>query len=271
VSDAAGAPVYIDTHAHLDDRAFDGTRAELVARAAEAGVRRIVNIGYAPGRWQASIDLAAEFPEIAFTIGVHPGNAAECTDAALERLGDLGRSSGAVGIGEIGLDFHWQDNPPADVQESAFRGQLRLAVALGLPVVIHQRAAEADLLRVLGSEPALPPLVLHSFDGSERYASFARETGAMVGVGGLATKQASASLRTLLETIPVEQILLETDSPYLIPAGARGRANVPANIPVIASRVAHLWGMTAAELAAATTANACRAFGIAVATAGRPA
>ncbi|MGI9254964.1 MAG: TatD family hydrolase, partial [Thermomicrobiales bacterium] len=131
-----------------------------------------------------------------------------------------------------------------------------------VPDIIHQRAAESEILDVFESEQSLPALVLHSFDGSQRYAQFAISTGAIVGVGGLATKQASASLRTLLEMVPVNQIVLETDSPYLIPTGARGRRNVPANIPVIGRRLCSLWGLDEAEFARITTANARRVFGL---------
>ncbi|MFM9106230.1 MAG: TatD family hydrolase [Chloroflexota bacterium] len=251
---------WIDTHCHLDDDAFDGIRDETLAAAAAAGVRRVVNIGYCEERWDSTLALGAAHRRVSFALGIHPGHAGEFCGPALDRLADLCQAASPCAIGEIGMDFYW-NGPPAPQQETALREQLRLARALGLPAVIHQRAAEAEILAVFASEPALPPLILHSFDGSEPYVRFAIAANAMFGVGGLATKQASASLRTLLEMVPVHQILLETDAPYLIPAGARGRRNMPANVPLIGRRMCALWGLDEREFARVTTANARRAFG----------
>lgn len=252
---------WIDTHCHLDDRAFDGIREHVLVDARAAGVRRVINIGYAPERWESTIALADRNPMVSYSLGIHPGHADEFSAMALDRLAELCRTRKPVAIGEIGMDFHWS-GPSAAQQETALREQLRLAHAFGLPAVIHQRSAEAETLAVFESEPNLPRLILHSFDGSARYARFAIAVNAMVGVGGLATKQASASLRTLLETVPVDQIVLETDAPYLIPSGARGRANVPANIPVIGRRLCSLWALDEPGFARMTTANAARAFGL---------
>jgi TatD DNase family protein len=252
---------WIDTHCHLDDAAFDGIRDETVADAGSAGVSRIINIGYCPERWKTSLALASAHPAIVYSLGIHPGHADEFSPANFDCLADLCREHRPVAIGEIGMDFYW-DGPSAQLQETALREQLRLAHSLGLPAIIHQRAAEAEILAIFESEPNLPQLVLHSFDGSPRYARFAIAVNAMVGVGGLATKQASASLRTLLETVPVNQIVLETDSPYLIPSGARGRRNVPANIPVIGRRLSALWRLDEDAFAEITTANVKRVFAL---------
>ncbi|MCC6312415.1 MAG: TatD family hydrolase [Thermomicrobiales bacterium] len=260
--------IWIDTHAHLDDPVFDADRAATLATARAAGVARFINIGYRPARWATTLALAETAPDVAFALGLHPGHADEWTPALLDDLADLAATRDPVAIGEIGLDF-FRDGPPADLQAAALLGQLRLARQIGKPAIIHQRAAEPALIAALESEPELPLLVLHSFDGSARYAAFARERGALVGVGGLATRRASARLREVLATIPPDRIVLETDSPYLIPAGVRGRRNTPAAIPHIANHLAGLWGLTPDELATITTSNACRAFGLR-ATAGEP-
>jgi len=259
-STASAGMAWIDTHCHLDDAAFDGIREQTLAEAAEAGVGRVVNIGYCPERWDSTLALAEANPMVSYALGIHPGHADEFSDNAIDRLAELCRTSRPAAIGEIGMDFYW-DGPPAKQQDTALREQLRLAHALGLPAVIHQRSAESEILAIFASEPALPRLILHSFDGTEQYVRFAFAVNAIVGVGGLATKQASASLRTLLETVPVNQIVLETDSPYLIPAGARGRRNVPANVPVIGRRLCGLWGLDESEFARITTRNASHAFG----------
>jgi TatD DNase family protein len=258
VSDSVAA-AWIDTHCHLDDPAFDDAREHVLEQAADAGVSRVINIGYRPERWTTTLDLARRWPMVSFSLGIHPGHADEFTTASLHALEDLARTVAPVAIGEIGLDQYW-DGPPLGLQQDALRHQLRLARELDLPAIIHQRAAEQEILDLFRRESSLPQLVLHSFDGTEAYTRFAIASGAIVGIGGLATKQASASLRTLLETIPVNQIVLETDSPYLIPSGARGRRNVPANVPVIGRRLCGLWGLDEAAFAAVTSANARRIF-----------
>lgn len=252
---------WIDTHAHLDDDAFADDRPAVLGRAADAGVAAVVNIGYRPARWMSTLALADRHPEVRYALGIHPGHADEFGESTLAALADLLTRAAPLAVGEIGLDFFHRDNPPADTQRRAFIEQLRLARSATLPVVIHQRAAEGELLDVVEAEPDLPRLVLHSFDGGPRYAAFARDAGCFVGVGGLATRAASASLRDVLATIPPDCILLETDAPYLVPAGARGRRNEPANLPTIGTRLCGIWNLDPAEFAALTTANAVRAFG----------
>jgi len=253
--------VWIDTHAHLDDPAFDADRDRVLATAEAAGVAKIINIGYRPAAWETTLALAEGAPSVAYTLGLHPGHADEFSAATLETLARLVETAAPVAIGEIGLDF-FRSGPDRSLQEDAFRQQLRLAVAVELPVVIHQRAAEAELLAVLESESDLPRLVLHSFDGSARYAAFARERGCVVGVGGLATRNSASPLRRILSELDPTQVVLETDSPYLAPAGARERRNSPAFIPLIAEQVAPLWSMTPAELAPLTTGVAAAVFGL---------
>jgi TatD DNase family protein len=170
-------------------------------------------------------------------------------------------TSGACGIGEAGLDFY-RDNAPYDVQAKAFGAQLEIAVELGLPLVIHMRAAEDDIIRILSDGRTLPTLIFHSFDGGEKLMSFALETGSYVGVGGLATRQGSVGLRLLLTNVPMERILLETDSPYLVPAREKDRRNQPAHIATIASMMADVLGTDPQTLAAQTTENAERVFGL---------
>lgn len=259
---SAWAPVtYVDTHAHLDDAAFDTDRDAVVGRAIAAGVRAMVNVGYRPGGWERSVALAARSPAVSVMLGVHPRHAEEYDAGSEQALAAALRHSRAVALGEVGLDY-FRGNPDAAAQRWAFRSQLELAAALHLPVVIHQRAAEDDLLHELSTLTDLPRLVLHSFDGSHRLARFALDRGAVLGIGGLATRASSGALRAVLADVPPTAIVLETDAPYLIPAGARGRRNEPANVPRIATRLAHLWGLSAQELAEMTTATAVELFGL---------
>ncbi|HEU0113031.1 MAG TPA: TatD family hydrolase, partial [Thermomicrobiales bacterium] len=164
-------------------------------------------------------------------------------------------------LGEIGLDY-FRNHAAPDIQRAAFAAQLGIGRRHGLPIVIHQRAAEADLIDILSVQTDLPPVVFHSFDGSERLARFARERGFYAGVGGLATRAANASLRAILATLPLSSILLETDAPYLTPAGVRARRNEPAFLIAAADRLAALWGVEPTTLLAVAGATARRLFGL---------
>jgi TatD DNase family protein len=161
----------------------------------------------------------------------------------------------------MGLDFA-PGNPAPDIQQRAFTGQLELASAVGLPVVIHQRAAADELANVIDRAAVTTPIVLHSFDGTPRLTDWAIERRAFVGIGGLATRRSSEHLRHLLATVPTDRLLLETDAPYLVPAGIKDRRNVPANLPFVATRLSSLWDVLPEELCRITTANAIALFGI---------
>lgn len=250
---------FVDTHAHLDDPAFDGDREAVVRAAVAAGVRRILNVGYRPDGWEASIALARRHLEISVMLGVHPQHA-NVYDAGVEEAlaNALGRGQ-AVAVGETRLDF-FRGGPDAGVQRRAFRAQLALGRRLDLPVVIHQRAGEEDLIDVLAEMVDLPRLVLHSFEGSRRLARFALDRGAVLGIGGLATRGSAGELRSVLATVPASSVVLETDAPYLVPAGARGRRNEPANLPKIAARLAPLWGLSPEELASVSSGTAAAVF-----------
>lgn len=260
VSDSAIPPM-IDTHCHLDDPQFANDLEDVLEKSRLANVRRWVLIGYDPARWDDAIALANQHEGMAHTIGVHPACAEQWNDDMATRLPEIAVASGAVGIGEAGLDFY-RDNASLEIQAAAFRGQLEIAFELNLPVVIHTRAAEAEMLDVLKSAPNLPTLIFHSFDGTERLMDFALNSGSYVGIGGLATRQKSDMLRVQLQRVPMERILLETDSPYLVPARQKDRRNQPANIATIASMMAEHLQTTPELLAQMTTANAERVFGL---------
>jgi len=263
--DGADAPPrLVDTHCHLDEPVFDADRVETLAAARAAGVDRIINIGYRPARWSSTASLTAE-PGLFATFGVHPQHADEWTPEVSDALRARLSNPRARALGEIGLDY-FRDGPPESRQRRAFADQLTLAASLDLPVVIHQRAAEDDLIDVLGRSAQPPVVVLHSFDGSRRLAAFALERGYRFGVGGLVTRARSVDLRSILADVPLDQLLLETDSPYLVPAGFKNRRNVPANVARVAAFLADLTDRPLGEIAAATTATAETIFGLGDAT-----
>jgi TatD DNase family protein len=252
-------PPIVDTHAHLDDAAFDADRDEVLTAAAAVGVVAVINIGYRPESWEASVRLRERHPMVSIALGLHPGHAEAFTPELSRELRQAVREVRPVAIGEIGFDF-FRSGPTFAEQERSFRDQLELASEERLPVIIHQRNAAEVLMAELDRWPNLAFLVLHSFDGDDRLLDWARERGCYFGIGGLATKPASDGLRELLRRAPQDRLLLETDSPYLPPPKAESRRNSPANLPAIAARLAPLWGLSAAELVGMTTANATTLF-----------
>lgn len=254
---------YVDTHAHLDEPVFDPDRDEVITAARAAGITRVVNVGYRPARWGTSSDLARRYPDISHMLGLHPHHADEFTDRTCRDLAARLGTTNAIAVGEVGLDY-FRDGPNPETQRRAFATQLELAMSLTLPVVIHQRAAEVDLMTVLAAFPDLPRVVLHSFDGTARLAAFGAERGYYFGVGGLVTRAANEPLREIVAGLPLDRLLLETDAPYLVPAGVKDRRNVPANIPRIAARLAALHACPLDEIATRTTTNAALAFSLPV-------
>lgn len=254
-------PHLIDTHAHLDDPAFDADRADVIARAETAGVRDVIVIGYHAAIWERAAATATSIPGGHVALGIHPQHADEATPAALDRLRDAALAHRAVAIGETGVDL-FRDGPPLRTQQDAFRAQLRIAADLGLPTVVHQRAAERETLDVLRDAAPGQTIVLHSFDAGPDTADLASERGWFIGVGGLMTRRTSEPIRALLRAMPIESLVLETDCPYLVPTGVKSRRNEPANVALIADRLAVELGQPVATIAAITTANARRAFAL---------
>ena len=253
-------PPIIDTHTHLDDEAFRDDQDAVIRDSRAVGVRGFINIGYSPETWESSRVLQFQHPDIDLALGLHPQHAARFTPELGRDLSRAIRDCGAIGIGEIGFDFS-RSRPSFDEQERAFRGQLEIVSREGLPAIIHQRDAGLALIAELDRWPALAPIVLHSFDGTSELSAWALERGCYIGIGGLATRRNSDALRALLSGMPVDRLLLETDSPYLSPPGADKR-NTPANLPTIATMLAPLWNLNGEELCRATFANAVDLFGI---------
>lgn len=252
---------YIDTHTHLDDDQFEHDIDQVLTDAANNGVARMINIGYCPERWTTTLALSRRHPQVRHALGLHPGHADEWSEELFADLTALVEREQPVAIGEIGLDYYWtQDNKA--VQRTSFECQVELAHSRNLPIIIHQRNAAADVATILRNAPAGLQVNFHSCDGDPELMDMAVERGWLVGVGGLMTRRQSEALRSRLPTFPIEQILLETDSPYLVPSGVKARRNSPAMIPLIAERLAGLIGRSVEEIAATTTRNAERIFGL---------
>jgi TatD DNase family protein len=245
---------FIDTHVHLDYLRQPG---EEVFFAQAAGVSRMVVPGVWRQGWAGLLQLANEIPGVLAAPGLHPQAAGEWNAAAERELAELLASTQVVAVGEIGLDRIAE--PPPVAQETAFRGQLRLALAAGRPVLIHCRRASALLLRILREEGAWQVGgILHAFSGSPETAAAAVDLGFAIGFGGPLTWENARRAPELLRALPAEAIVLETDAPDLPPQPHRGRENRPAWLTLVATRMAEIRGWSLQETARITTANACR-------------
>jgi TatD DNase family protein len=252
---------FVDTHAHLDDPAFDEDRDEVLGRAQSSGVEHFINIGHEPSSWERSIQIAASRQDISISLGLHPQNADDWSNKLADQLNSLVVRHRPVAIGETGLDFY-RDRADRDSQRLAFRDQLALARSAGLPVIIHMRGeVEPELMETLSSFTDLK-IVLHSFDGSAQLRDWALDYGAYFGFGGLATRPASTELRSLLQTVPLDRFILETDSPYLSPVGWARRRNSPESVPEIATVLADLKLVGLDEVANRTTSTAQSVFSL---------
>jgi TatD DNase family protein len=250
---------YIDSHIHLDADQFADDLDQVIGDAIRAGVTDFVNIGYEPSRWPTTRKLSERVPGIHAVFGMHPGSAEQWTSDSAKELEHLVTEHRPVAIGEVGIDLFRGETNLAH-QRYVFAAQLELALRHDLPVVIHMRAAEAEVIDLMQGHGALPPILFHSFEGSRELTDFAIAIGAFVGVGGLATRVKSEAIRQEISRVDLSHIVLETDAPYLIPAKRRGTRNVPANLPAIAHMLAELKMTDIQSIAAITTANAQRFF-----------
>lgn len=244
---------------HLHMPQFDEDRAEAIARAADAGVARMVEIGYDLESSQAALALAERHPQIFAVAGIQPHYAAEADDSWLERVRRMAAHPKVVAIGEIGLDYY-HDRAPHDAQERLFRAQLALAREARLPVVIHSRDAQADTVRILRDAARGQPGIMHSFSGDWAYAEACLEVGFLLSFSGPTTFPKAADLHEVARRAPLDRILTETDSPYLSPHPLRGKRNEPARVRLVAERIAALREIALAELADAVWRNAASIF-----------
>jgi TatD DNase family protein len=254
----------IDTHAHLDDDRFREDLPAVLERAAAAGVARIVTIATTSPSSHASVDLAAKQPALAATVGLQPNNLAEAAADAWDTVVRLATSPQVVALGETGLDRHW-DFTPFPKQEDYFARHLELARKLRLPVVIHCREAEDDVVRMLRADfERYGPVrgVMHSFTGDLATAEACLAMGLYISFAGMVTYKSAQNLRDVAARIPLDRLLVETDSPYLAPVPVRGRRNEPAFVTHTAACVAGVCNVALEQFAQQTTQNARALFAL---------
>jgi len=256
----------IDTHAHLDYSDYDPDRAEVIVRAADAGVTEIISIGTRLDSSARALELAENFPTIWAAVGVHPCEVDEASEDVVEHLRKLAANSRVVAIGEIGLDYHHLPENPAAVpankerQALLFRRQLELAVELGLNAVIHQRDSWEDTLAILGEFTGKVRGVFHCFGGTLEQAHEVIALGHLVSFTGIVTFKNARQVQKTAQDIAADQFMVETDCPYLAPAPDRGKRCEPAHTRRVAEQIAQLRGVTVQEIAARTTETARRFF-----------
>jgi TatD DNase family protein len=252
-----------DSHAHLNDAQFDGDREEVIRRAREEyDVSRVVNIGYNRETIRTALALAERYDFIYAAIGWHPHEAKEMTDDDLAWIESLTDHPKVVALGEMGLDYYW-DNSPRDVQQEVFRRQIRLARKVGLPIIIHDRDAHEDVLSILREEKADEVGgVMHCFSGDWAFAQACIDLNFYIGLGGPVTFKNAKLPKEIAQKVPIDRLLIETDCPYLAPHPHRGKRNETGYVRLVAQTIAELRGMTLETLAEHTTVNACRLFGI---------
>jgi len=254
----------IDTHTHLDFEMFDDDRAQVIARARNADVERIVVLGVHAANWQRVWQLACDEPSVHAALGLHPVFLEEHQDAHVQQLRDwLERLRGEpklCAVGEIGLDYYI-DNPDIERQQRLLEAQLALAADFTLPVLLHVRRAHAPMIATLKRYKLERSGVIHAFSGSWEEAREYLRLGFRLGLGGAGTWPQAQRMHRILRQLPLEAIVLETDAPDIPPAGHAGERNSPELLPEICRRLADLKGIDPHALAAASYRNSCELFG----------
>lgn len=251
-----------DTHTHMDAPEFDEDRHEMIARAIDNGVDLFVNIGFNRETIPSTLALADQYKQIYAAIGWHPVDSVFMQEGDLEWIEELAAHPKVVAIGEIGLDYHW-DTSPKDVQERVFRQQIRLAKKLKKPIVIHNRDAHEDVVRILREEKAEEiGGIMHCFSGSWETAQLCLDMNFYISFGGPVTFKNARVPKEVLAKTPLDKILIETDSPYLTPHPFRGKRNESGYVSLVAQAAAEIKGMTVEEIGLITLENGKKCFGI---------
>lgn len=250
--------MYFDTHAHYDDEAFNDDREELVSSLPENGVDTVINIGADMPSSKSSIELAEKYPFIYAAVGVHPYDAENMTDKDIDMLFEYSKHNKVVAIGEIGLDYHYEDCDKT-AQKFWFEKQLELCARVDLPVVIHSRDATEETLEIIKASKVRKG-VIHAFSGSKEIAEIYVKMGFHIGIGGVVTFKNAKKTVEVVENIPLESILLETDSPYLTPTPYRGKRNNSLYLPYVAEKIAEIKKIDVNTVIDITHKNAERLF-----------
>ncbi len=251
----------IDVHAHMNDPKFDGDRQEILDAIKTAGVQRLINSGCCLSSCRDTLQMAEENDYIYAAIGIHPQEADELEEggqAAFDQLKEMLKHPKVVAVGEIGLDYYYE-NSPREVQKKWFHAQLNLAEELDLPVVIHTRDAMKDTLDILKEHPNNRG-ILHCYSGSVESLREILKLGWSISLGGVVTFKNARVAKEVATEVPLDRLMLETDSPYLAPEPNRGKRNSALNLPYVAAEIARLKGITAQEIERITDENALKMF-----------
>jgi TatD DNase family protein len=246
----------VDSHCHLDYPGLTEDLGQVIARAEGAGIRLMLSIGTRVRKFNQILALAESHDNVFCTVGTHPHHAAEETDVEVDELADLARHPKVVGIGEAGLDYHY-DYSPRDVQAASFRIHIEAARRTGLPLVIHSRSAEADTAGILESEMrngAFKPL-LHCFSSKLELAERGLKLGAYVSFSGILTYKNAEDIRSTARMVPMDRLLVETDAPYLAPVPFRGKTNEPSYVVKTLEKLAEVKEVSPVEMADITSRN----------------
>lgn len=253
---------FIDTHVHLNADQYEEDLQEVIERALTAKVEKMVVVGFDRKTIERAMKLAADYEFIYAVIGWHPVDAIDCTDEDLAWIEQLAAHPKVVGIGETGLDYYW-DKSPKEIQEYWFRKQIKLAQKLNLPIIIHNRDATGDVVRILREENAASVGgIMHSYGGSVETAQECIKMNFMISLSGPVTFKNARQPKEVAKEIPLEHLLIETDAPYLTPHPYRGKRNEPAFVTLVAEEIAHQKEISVEEVAKVTTQNAIRFFGL---------
>ncbi len=252
--------MFFDTHTHLDDEKFDTDRDELIASLKDEGLSLAVNIGANIKTSEASIALAEKYDFIYAAVGVHPNDTKDMKDSDLAQIEEWAKHPRVVAIGEIGLDYHY-DEPDPEIQKVWFEKQLLLAKKLNMPYVVHDRDAHADVLEIIKKVGYFNG-VMHCFSGSSEMARQVTDLGMYVSIAGQVTFKNAPKVQAVAQTVPLSKLLIETDSPYLTPEPFRGKRNNSAYVKYTAQKIAELRGMTIDEIAKITMENGKRFYNI---------
>ena len=248
-----------DTHAHMDDRAFDADREELLRSLPQQGIAYLMNPGCSLASSRNADRLSREFDYIYAAVGSHPDAADEVNEEVLEEYRVLCKQNPKIrAIGEIGLDYHYEDIP-RDLQQRAFRAQMALAAELNLPAIVHERDAHADGMQIVSEFPGVTG-VFHCYSGSAEMANWLVERGWYIGFTGVLTFKNARKAIEVASSIPLERLVLETDCPYMAPEPFRGKRNDPGKLYRMAEKLAQLRGMTVEEIHRITTENGKRLY-----------
>ena len=245
-----------DSHAHYDDEAFDKDRDRLLSTLEEQGVGCIVNVGASFQGAKDSVELSMRYPHVYAAVGVHPDHVGELDEAKMQQLREMCAMKKTVAVGEIGLDYYW-DKESHELQKEWFERQMELAKEVDLPIIVHSREAAQDTFDLIKSEHAgTTGGVIHCFSGSKEMAKEYIKMGYYIGVGGVVTFKNARVLKEVVESIPLERILTETDCPYLSPEPNRGKRNSSLNLNYVAEALSQIKGINKEELIAVTEENA---------------